>query len=120
MLGFGGAIDVYGQSSDEHLPCLKKAYLATDGEVLLDCKPEESKYIAHNDFEWSVNKHAANKKAGAELKGCVKKKNGKYYLSPSEVYKKVKDEQVVVVYKQFSKDGSELTLYYLINVVNAE
>ncbi|MBK3516360.1 hypothetical protein [Carboxylicivirga marina] len=120
MLGFSGAFNAFSQSNEQHLPCLKKVYLVSDGDVLLDCKPEESRYIAHKNYEWTVNKYSANNKAGAELKGCIEKKNGKFYLNPSEIFKKVKDKQVVVVYKQLSADGSVLTLYYQIKVVTED
>lgn len=116
MISFGGAINAFGQSNEQHLPCLKKVYLASDGQVELNCKPEESKYIAYNRFEWTVNEIKGKGRIGNEIKEGVTKKGGKYYLLPSEIYEVVGDKEVVVVYSQKSDNIETLILTYRIKV----
>jgi len=113
-------LNVYAQDNAEHLPCLKAVYSASDSEVLLDCKPEESKYVAYNRFKWTVNKVVGKGRAGNEIKGCIIKKGGKYYLLPEKIYDKVGGEDVIVVYVQHSNDGKELMLNYRIKVIGEQ
>ncbi len=118
MLGFGGAINIYAQSNEQHLPCLKKVYLASDSEVLLDCKPEDSKYIPFDRFVWTVNKAKSKGLTGDEIKGCIKKKRGRYYLLPGEIYKKIGDREVALVYSQYTNDGRGYSTHFLIKVID--
>ena len=110
-------LNVYAQDNAEHLPCLKAVYSASDSEVLLDCKPEESKVIAYDRFEWTVNEITSNGKIGDEIKGCIKKQSGKYYLLPNSIYNKKGDRNVYIIYKQESNSGKELILLYQIKVI---
>ncbi len=117
---FGGVTRTLGQSGDQYLPCLKKVYSANDGEVELNCKPEESKLLRYDRFEWTVNELESNGRIGDEIKGCIKKTGGQYYLLPHLIYSKKGESEVMVVYKQLTNDGRELLLTYRIRVIAAQ
>ncbi|MCT4587461.1 MAG: hypothetical protein N4A71_06530 [Carboxylicivirga sp.] len=118
MLSLGGMTSVFAQGDEMHLPCLKKVYLASDSEILLDCKPEDSKYIPFDRFTWTVKKVKGNGLTVDEIKGCIKKKRGRFYLLPGEIYKKMGDKEVAIEYSQYTNDGRGYSIHFLIKVID--
>jgi len=98
-------VNVVAQDNkEENLPCLAKVYAVNAGEVLLDCKPEESKRYK-GKVSWVVAKLNQDRSIGEIIKGAIVKKHGDYYLDTNAVYKEMPNQDVVLVFILSSDEG---------------
>lgn len=109
--------NVVSQESEKYLPCLKKVYSVNDIEVILDCKPEDSKYIACDKFYWRVKQLGRADKVENEIQGCIKKKGGQYYLIPQKIFDRVGSQEVILEYSQFGDNGRGYSIQYQVKVI---
>jgi len=97
-------LNVYAQGAEDELTCLQYEYQADSDNVLLNCRPQNTKGIK-GDISWMVVSLDKNDRPKKIIDKAIVKKGRKTYFVPKVVYDKHPNEEVMVVFT--ISDGSK-------------